>query len=110
MTYSDADKAFRAFPADIENTAKEIAAEINASIDPIENVEEAIARAILAERERCALLVEEMIKQHPCSEKPWARMALAIAAKTIRRGRHLTEDERRENLIIALTEDAGGAE
>ncbi len=54
--------------------------------------------------EQCAALVEEMIGQQPWSDKAWARCALAIAARAIRRGSHLTEQEKLENLFAALNE------
>lgn len=54
------------------------------------------------QREHDAKLVEAMIEQSPWSDKPWVRMALAIAARSIRRGRHLTEAEKLRNLADAM--------
>lgn len=56
-------------------------------------------------REVHAKMVEMMIHQRPWSEHQWARAALAIAAKAIRRGRHLTETEKLENLADAFEAD-----
>lgn len=52
-----------------------------------------------------ARLVEEMINQKPWSDHPHTRMALAVAARTIKRGRHLTDAEKVENLAKAMEED-----
>jgi hypothetical protein len=51
-----------------------------------------------------AKLVESMIDRSPWKDQPWARMALAVAARTIRRGRHLTEAEQLRNLAAAMDE------
>jgi hypothetical protein len=56
-------------------------------------------------RERCAKLAEAMIHQPPYKEQPWARLALAIAARAIRRGRHLTSKEQLNNLANAFAEE-----
>ncbi len=58
-------------------------------------------------REECAALVEAMMDQKPWKDQLWSRTALAIAARAIRRGRHLTESERLKNLANAM-EDAPG--
>lgn len=48
------------------------------------------------ERERLALLVDQMVED----EKPGrAKLMLAIAAKVIRRGRHLSDEEKWENVL-----------
>lgn len=60
-------------------------------------------------REDCAQLVEAMISEIPYKDKPWARCALLVAARAIRRGRHLTEQEKLANLIAAIAK-AGGKE
>lgn len=60
---------------------------------------------IKAQREQCAQLVEAMITERPWSEKLWARGALAIAARAIRRGRHLTGEERAQNLRAIIAKD-----
>lgn len=53
-------------------------------------------------REQCAKLVDAL-KQHPIlGEKPWARMALTVAARAIRRGRLLTEREQLGNLAASM--------
>lgn len=54
---------------------------------------------------RDAESVEAMITQKPWCDQIWARAALAIAARAIRRGRHLTKAERLENLAMAMEED-----
>lgn len=54
--------------------------------------------------EACAKLVEDMIGRRGL-DRPDARMALAIAANTIRRGRHLSESEQLNNLAEAIGED-----
>lgn len=60
-------------------------------------------------RERSAKLVEAMITQRPWADHQWARVALAIAASAVRRGRHLTESEKIENLAKSM-EEAGDPE
>lgn len=52
-----------------------------------------------------AALVRAMAHQYPWSERPFARAALAIAARAIERGRHLTGPEKLRNLRRALSED-----
>lgn len=64
-----------------------------------------IKRDLVIDQEQCAQLVEKMIKQKPYRDQVWARMALAVAARAIRRGRHLTERERLLNLAQSM-EDA----
>jgi hypothetical protein len=63
-----------------------------------------------AERDRLARLVEGMIDQAPQSVygKPAVRMALAIAASAVRRGRHLTDSEKLCNLANAMEEPSTG--
>lgn len=56
-------------------------------------------------REISATLVEQMIEQRPWKDKRWSRCALAIAARAIRRGRHLTEEEKFENLMRAMADE-----
>jgi hypothetical protein len=58
----------------------------------------------MSEREQCAKLIQEMIEQPIWAARPWARMALAVAATTIRRGRHLTEAEKINNLADSMAE------
>ena len=60
-------------------------------------------------REHCAQIVEELRSSHPWNEKPWAKMALFIAARAIRRGRNLTAAEKLENLAKSF-EDEGEPE
>lgn len=60
------------------------------------------------ERERHAKLVEALIDQKPWRDELWARAALACAAHAIRRGRHLTEAEKLENLAKAMEEPIEG--
>lgn len=56
-------------------------------------------------RERSAKLIEDMIRRRPWSDKADVRMALSIAARAVRRGRHLTEAEQLENLAKSMEED-----
>lgn len=60
-------------------------------------------------RKECAKLVEAMIHQAPWKNQQWARGALAIAARAIRRGRHLTDEEKLHNLADALADDISAA-
>lgn len=55
--------------------------------------------------ERCALLVEELAARAPLRNQPWARVALALAASAIRRGRLLTDAEQLRNLASAVEAD-----
>lgn len=56
---------------------------------------------IAATREECARLIDDMVAQ----EKPGhSKMVLAVAAKTVRRGRHLTAEEQWNNLLLAMTD------
>lgn len=61
-------------------------------------------------QEEAAKLVEVMIRQRPWEDQPWARCALGAAARAIRRGRHLTEAEKLQNLAAAMEDDAGDTE
>lgn len=57
------------------------------------------------ERDRLAKLVESMIKEPTFAKSPHARMAIAIAASNVRRGRLLTSSEKFDNLTSAIEED-----
>jgi hypothetical protein len=46
-----------------------------------------------------------MMDQQPWSEIEWARCAIASAARAIRRGRHLTFQEKNENLALAFEQE-----
>lgn len=59
----------------------------------------------LSERDRLADLVSQMIHEQPWDHHPHARVALSIASKAVRRGRHLTATEKLENLAKSLEED-----
>lgn len=50
-------------------------------------------------------LVRTLMDQKPYKNQPWARMALAVAASAIERGRHLTNAEKDENLAQAFEEE-----
>lgn len=50
-------------------------------------------------------LVRSMILQAPWKDHQWACSALMIAARTIERGRYLSDRERRDNLLRSLFED-----
>lgn len=56
-------------------------------------------------QEECAKLVEKLIDEKPWSDQLWARCALTIAARTIRRGRLLTNKEKINNLLRATFEE-----
>lgn len=56
-------------------------------------------------QEQCAKLLDDMLKERPWNEKPWARCALSIAARAIRRGRLLTDQEKMLNLAAAMEEE-----
>jgi hypothetical protein len=49
----------------------------------------------------CAKLVDDVMKAEPPGR---SKMMLAIAAKTVRRGRHLTDSEKHANLMRAMRE------
>lgn len=57
-----------------------------------------------AEREHCAKLVDDMLAEKLWADRIWARAALTFAARTIRRGRHLTEREKLLNLAAGMEE------
>jgi hypothetical protein len=57
-----------------------------------------------AERKRAAELVEALMDRTPWKNQLWARAALATAARAIRRGRLLTDREKRLNLAKAMRE------
>ncbi len=50
-------------------------------------------------------LVVSMVDWPQFNDKPWVRVALAIAAKAILRGRHLTDEERLQNLLKAMEDE-----
>lgn len=60
--------------------------------------------AEMAERERCAKLLEALMAEVPWRDKQWARCALAVAARAIRRGRRLTDQEKLNNLANSMEE------
>jgi hypothetical protein len=49
-------------------------------------------------REENAALIDTMLTEAPWRDQMWARGALMIASRAIRRGRHLTDAEKMENL------------
>lgn len=55
--------------------------------------------------EESARLLDALAKEKPWCDKPWARMALAIGARAIRRGRLLTEREKTMNLAASMEQD-----
>ena len=55
--------------------------------------------------DRDAALCEALMQEKPYCDQPWARMALAVAARAIRRGRLLTGTEKTENLANAFDEE-----
>jgi hypothetical protein len=57
------------------------------------------------QREYCAKLVDAMLNEVPWKYHMWARGALAIAARAIRRGRNLTDEEKMSNLMKAIFVD-----
>jgi hypothetical protein len=60
---------------------------------------------LTTQQEHDAALCRDLMEQKPYKDQPWARMALAIAARAILRGRHLTEAEQDENLAKAFDEE-----
>lgn len=62
--------------------------------------------ALKAERgnaaEQSAKLLDALAKEKPWCDEPWGRMALAIGARAIRRGRLLTDKEKLLNLADAM--------
>jgi len=57
------------------------------------------------QRDRDLEIVRSLAKQKPYCDQAWARMALAIAASAIERGRLLTDAEKNENLAKAFDEE-----
>lgn len=51
------------------------------------------------DQEACAKLVDQMMDESPWKDKLWSRCALAIAARAIRRGRHLSAEEKIVNIM-----------
>lgn len=64
------------------------------------------AAAVAVERDANANLLMALMEEKPWKEKQWARCALAIGARAIKRGRLLTDREKLENLAKAF-EDGG---
>jgi hypothetical protein len=60
--------------------------------------------AFAAGAEHAAMLVEAMMDMTPWKDKMDVRCALAIAATAIRRGRHLTDKEKLDNLLRTVFE------
>lgn len=58
------------------------------------------------EREDRAKLIDDMLKEPGWANHPRSRLALTVAARTIRRGRHLSSMEKWEN-IKAFCEESG---
>lgn len=56
----------------------------------------------MIDNEEAAKLVEVMIEQAPWKDHIWARAALRIASRAVRRGRHLTNEEKLENIWASL--------
>jgi hypothetical protein len=48
-------------------------------------------------QEECAALIDTMLTEAPWKDQMWARGALMIAARAIRRGRHLSASEKLDN-------------
>ena len=55
-------------------------------------------RLVTIDQNRSAEIVEAMLTMPPWCDEMWARGALMVAARAIRRGRHLTDKERIENV------------
>jgi|GEM_PF-4765121 len=53
-------------------------------------------------QEECASLIDAMLSESPWKDQMWARGALMIASNTIRRGRHLTTEEKFQNVMRHL--------
>lgn len=54
------------------------------------------------DQEACAKLVDQMMDESPWKDKLWSRCALTTAARAIRRGRHLSAEERLANIMSAV--------
>lgn len=86
------------------DTAEEVVKEIERL--PAPNETTGNSESVSPGKSHSAHLVEQMITQRPWCNHPWARCALATAARTIRRGRHLTEPEKIENLAASMDDGA----
>lgn len=75
--------------------------------ETVDQIFDVVLAARQAEREKCAQLVEELFNQEPRSiyGREGVRVVLSIAARAIRRGRHLTDQEKLDNLASAMEED-----
>ncbi|MBB4063635.1 hypothetical protein [Gellertiella hungarica] len=56
-------------------------------------------KAVEETREECAALIDVMLSETLWKTRDWARGALTIAARAIRRGRHLTVQEKAKNAL-----------
>jgi hypothetical protein len=94
-------------PDDIRKAAYDLGAAIRhhiAATDPelIQHdatIDDMIAMVILAERERCAVVAEQIGITEAMPGYRTACLALKIAGRAVRRGRHLTASEKMENVL-----------
>ncbi|WP_420104100.1 hypothetical protein [Bosea sp. (in: a-proteobacteria)] len=82
--------------------AREKAAAILASLPP---ATVGAGEAVEDERERLAKIIEGMLAEPIFAKSAPARMAIAIAARNVRRGRTLTAEEKLDNLAAEIEED-----
>ena len=57
------------------------------------------------EQEECAVLIDQMLADPAYRNHPQRRMALTIAARTVRRGRHLTAEEKLNNILDWISDE-----
>lgn len=57
------------------------------------------------QQEKYAIMVEAMLNQKPWCDHLMARGAIIMAARAIRRGRHLTATEKIDNLLKLIKEE-----
>lgn len=92
------------YPEDIMKLAHAAATEAFGDLFDKDMDVEIFAAPIAAEREHAACLVEDIMERKIFAEHQYAKAALIFAARTIRRGRHLTSEEQFENIMRAIRE------
>jgi hypothetical protein len=96
-----------AIPEDIMQTAKLIADGMDDCVKDFDwdEIQLVVAKAILAEREKSAAIAEQLQVSNRVAGFRTARLAVTIAARAIRRGRHLTAAEKLQNVQNWLAEE-----